>query len=304
MNGFQTRFIQSRDGRRLRTAIWDAAPGIPPRGVCTLLDGQTEFLEKYQEVAGELSARGFTVAGLDWRGQGASERALPNPMKAHIGDFSEYDADLAAFLDQIVRPLTDKPPLALAHSMGGHITMRALHDRPGTFVAAAATAPMLRALTRGYPRPLARAACRVQNALGRRNAWVWGMEARDPLKLAFTDNLVTSDRGRYERNTALVAAQKDIRLAGPTWGWLEAAYRSMEHVMSPGYPEAITTPVLIVGAGRDRIVDTTAAREFTARLPHGTYLEIETAEHEILMETDSIRADFWAAFDTFVAKYV
>lgn len=304
MKGFQTRFIESRDGQRLRTAIWDAAPGTSPRGVCALLDGQTEFLEKYQEVAEELSARGFIVAGLDWRGQGASERLLPDPLKAHVGDFSEYDADLAAFLDQIVRPLTDKPPLALAHSMGGHILMRALHDRPGTFVAGAVTAPMLRALTRGYPRPLARAACFVQNALGRRNDWVWGMEARDPLKLTFADNLVTSDRARYDRNTALVAAQSDIRLAGPTWGWLEAAYRSMGQVMSQGYPEAIATPVLIVGAGRDRIVDTSAAREFAARLPHGTFLDIENAEHEILMETDSIRARFWAAFDTFAAKYV
>lgn len=304
MTGFRTRFIESRDGRRLRTAIWDAAPGTSPRGVCALFDGQTEFLEKYQEVADELTARGFTVAGLDWRGQGASERALPDPLKAHVGDFSEYDADLAAFLDQIVRPLTDKPPFALAHSMGGHILMRALHDRSGTFVAAAATAPMLRALTRGYPRPLARAACFAQNALGRSNAWVWGMEARDPLKLTFAENLVTSDHARYERNTALLAAQPDIRLAGPTWGWLEAAYRSMEQVMSQGYPEAIATPVLIVGAGRDRIVDTAAAREFTARLPHGTYLDIADAEHEILMETDSIRARFWAAFDAFVAKYV
>jgi lysophospholipase len=62
--------------------------------------------------------------------------------------------------------------------------------------------------------------------------------------------------------------------------------------------------VLIVGAGRDRIVDTAAEREFGARLPHGTYLEFDDAEHEILMENDAIRARFWAAFDGFVAKFV
>jgi lysophospholipase len=73
--------------------------------------------------------------------------------------------------------------------------------------------------------------------------------------------------------------------------------------MSPGYPEAIETPVLIIGAGRDRIVDTSAEREFAQRLPHGTYLEFEDAEHEILMENDAIRARFWKAFDDFVGTY-
>jgi lysophospholipase len=77
----------------------------------------------------------------------------------------------------------------------------------------------------------------------------------------------------------------------------------MACVMADGYAQAIATPVLIVGAGRDRIVDTDAERVFARRLPHGTYLELADAEHEILMENDSIRARFWAAFDDFVGRY-
>jgi len=300
----QTRSIESRDGKLLRTGLWDAAPGTGSRGVCVLLDGQTEFLEKYDEIAAELSARGFQVAALDWRGQGGSERLVPDPLKAHVRDFADYDGDLAAFMDQVVKPLSPKAPLVLAHSMGGHILMRALHDHPGQFAAAVATAPMMRALTRGYPPVVARAACYMENLAGQRNEWVWGMAERDPLKLTFADNLVTSDRGRFARNQSYLAAQPDIRLAGPTWGWLEAAYRSMARTMSPGFPEAIETPVLIVGAGRDQIVDTRAAREFASRLPRGTYLEFADAEHEILMENDAIRARFWKAFDGFVTKYV
>ena len=304
MGAMRTRFITSRDGKRLRTGILDAAPGTRSRGVCVLLAGQTEFLEKYGEVADELSARGFTVAALDWRGQGGSQRLLADWRKGHVVDFADYDADLAIFMDEVVKPLGTRPPLALAHSMGGHILMRALHDRPGLFVAAVATAPMLRALTRGYPAIFARAMSRLQSAIGARDSWVWGMEARDPLKLAFEDNLVTSDRARYERNVGYLRADNDIRLAGPTWGWLAAAFASMAHVMGKGFAEAIETPVLIIGAGRDRIVETAAEREFAARLPNGTYLEIADAEHEILMENDSIRARFWKAFDEFVAKFV
>ncbi|MEI9996856.1 MAG: alpha/beta hydrolase [Rhizomicrobium sp.] len=299
---FSPHFINTPGGARLRTAVFAPAAGGPDRGVCVLLHGQTEFIEKYGEVIGELRARGFCVATFDWRGQGASSRALADGRKAHIRDFAEYDEDLAAFLEQIVKPLgAAKPPLALAHSMGAHILLRTLHDRPTSFSAAVLSAPMMAISTRGQPAWIAKLATAVMNALGRSEDWVLGMEGRDPLKLRFEDNLVTSDRRRWAQAQALLAKNPDIRLAGPTWGWLKAAAESMALEMSSGYAEAIETPVLVCGAGKDRICLTPAARDFAHRLQRGTYVEFEDAEHEILMENDSIRARFWTAFDAFVA---
>jgi len=295
-------FIAASDGTKLRYQIFEA--GHATRGICVLLSGQTEFIEKYVEVTAELNARGFTVAALDWRGQGGSARPLLNPLKAHVGDFSEYDDDLSSFMQKVVKPMAAKPPIALAHSMGGHILMRALHDSPNMFSAAVMTAPMLKTQTRGFPRWAARAMTWMQWALHNRQNFVLGMAARDPRTMEFEANIVTSDRARFARAKAMVAADPEIRLSGPTWGWLEAAYRSMALVTAPGYAEAITTPVLIVGAGRDRIVDTTGTREFVRRLAHGTYLEIGDGEHEIMMENDGVRAKFWAAFDEFVGKFV
>lgn len=299
----RTRFIASSDGKRLRAGEWDRAPGTDQRGFCTVFDGQTEFIEKYEEVVGELASRGFAGAILDWRGQGGSERLVADPLKAHIVDFSEYDADLSAFMEQVVRPIAATPPIAVAHSMGGHILLRALHRRPGAFSAAVMTAPMLRTGTRGYPRRLVRAICLAHVGTGRANAWVWGMQERDPLRVPFDDNLVTSDRERYARIRSILGEQPNLRLAGPTWRWLEAAYRSMSRMEEAGFAEAITTPCLIFGAGRDRIVETDAIRDFTRRLPNGRYVEFPEAEHEILMENDSIRTKFWREFDAFVDLY-
>ena len=273
----------------------------PQRGVCVLLGGQSEFIEKYVEVIGELGARGFTVATFDWRGQGGSARALADPLKAHVGDFAEYDDDLTSFLDQVVKPLSAKP-LALAHSMGGQILLRALHDRPDAFSAAVFGAPMLAITTRGYPATLARFVTSLQTAFGQGEEFAWGMAARDPFLVDFDGQLCTSDRDRFARTQDFLKANPEIRLAGPTWGWIEAACRSMARVMAPGYPEAIKTPLLIAGAGRDRIVRVEAERAFAKRLPRGTYLELEDSEHEILMEADPIRARFWSAFDAFTAK--
>lgn len=304
MPDIQTRYIFGRDGKALRIATVYAATDAAPRGTCVLLHGQTEFIEKYAEVISELTARGFTVATMDWRGQGGSVRMLANPLKAHIDNFSRYDSDLHVFMEQVIPNLTDRPPIALAHSMGAHILLRALHSHPRAFSAAVLTAPMLRALTRGYPRTLARGLCALENLLGRGGSWVLGMAARDPFKITFATQLVTSDRARFERAQSFLRQHPTLRLAGPTWGWLEAAYRSMHKVMAPGYAEAIATPVLTLGAGRDRIVDVEAEREFAARLPGGRYVEFADAEHEIMMENDSIRARFWQEFDAFVGQHV
>ena len=67
----------------------------------------------------ELRARGFAVATLDWRGQGLSERALRDPRKGHVGDFSEYELDLEAFMNEVVLPDCPPPIFAIGHSMGG-----------------------------------------------------------------------------------------------------------------------------------------------------------------------------------------
>jgi lysophospholipase len=297
----QARFIVTPGGTRLRYAVFERDANASARGVCVLLHGQTEFIEKYDEVIGELRSRGYTVATFDWRGQGGSARALADPLKCHVGNFREYDEDLAAFLEQVIKPMGVAPPLALAHSMGAHILLRTLHDRPRTFSAAVLTAPMLAVSTRGQPAWIASLATTIMNAAGRSSDWVMGMAARDPLKLTFEDNLVTSDRARWLKAQSLCAERPELRLAGPTWGWLKAANDSMARERTPGFAEEIATPLLVCGAGKDRICLTEAARDFAERLPNGTYVEFEDSEHEILMENDSIRARFWQAFDAFTA---
>jgi lysophospholipase len=65
--------------------------------------------------------------------------------------------------------------------------------------------------------------------------------------------------------------------------------------------EAIAIPVTIVGAGDDSRVLTADEKAIAARIPQGRYVEIADAFHEILIETDDRRAQFWTAFDETVA---
>jgi lysophospholipase len=297
---FAPKFINAKSGARLRVAVFPAMDD--QARVCVLLNGQTEFIEKYFEVIDELRERGFSVATMDWRGQGASIRALANPRKVHIESFSEYDDDLAALLDQVVAPLAKRPSIGLAHSMGGHNLLRTMHARPNAVSRAVLSAPMIAVSTRGTPGWLARTVAASMAYSRRSEDWVWGMDQRDPLNMPFENQLVTSDRTRFRRAQEMLARTPDIRLSGPTWGWLEAAYRSMREMQQPGYAEAIAVPTLFVLAGKDRICLTPEAEKFAARMPNGKSLTLEDAEHEILMENDSIRARFWNAFDDFVRE--
>src|SRR5579883_2555537 len=94
-------FFVAAGGVKLRAARFDADQAA---GLCLLLNGQTEFIEKYFEVIDELLARGFSVVTFDWRGQGGSDRLLPDRRKAHIENFTAYDEDLDAVIRQVVQP--------------------------------------------------------------------------------------------------------------------------------------------------------------------------------------------------------
>lgn len=291
-------FFQS-SGARLRAARFDADPAVAARGPLVLLNGQTEFIEKYFEVIDELRGRGFAVATMDWRGQGGSQRFLKDDSrKGYVQDFAEYDGDLAAFMAQVVAPMGDVKPIALAHSMGGHNLLRYLVRQPEAFAKAIVTAPMVAVSFRGYAAWLVHMVTRLEALRGNGAGWVWGMEARDPHAMTFANQMVTSDQARFDRTQAILRDHPELRLAGATWEWLGAALRSMAWLQR--HAPRITTPLLVIGAGADRIVVTAQTRAFAARLPNARYIEIAGSGHEMLLERDPIRAQWWAAFDAFV----
>jgi len=188
-------------GVRLRGARFPADPAVTARGICVLLNGQTEYIEKYFEVIDELRQRGFAVATFDWRGQGGSDRLLPDDSrKGYVHDFADYDNDLSVFMAQIVTPMGNAKPVALAHSMGGHNLLRYLARHPDDFSRAVLSAPMVAVSFRGNAAWLVAAVTLAQTLLGRGHHWVWGMEGRDPHKLTFTTQMVTSDEARFARN--------------------------------------------------------------------------------------------------------
>lgn len=285
------------DGTRIRYAFWQ--PEGPPRGAVVLLHGRTEFLEKYFETIDELLARGFAVWSKDWRGQGLSSRPLSNARKGHADSFDPLLEDLHVFLTEIVRPSSPGPHIALAHSMGGHLALRYMADRPGFFAKAVLSAPMVDIHTGGMPRPFAEQLARltVQCGLGRQ--YLVGMGDADPYAAAFKDNLLTSDPVRFQRSRALTQANPALGLGGPTFAWVHAAYQSIRKLENPDYVRRIDVPVLCLSAAEEQIVRNDAQIRLCHHLPQATFVSFPEARHELLFERDPIRARFWETFDKF-----
>lgn len=291
--------IETSDGVKLRFARWPAGGETRRKGTVCVFPGRAEMIEKYFEVVSELRSRGFAVAVLDWRGQGGSGRALPDPRKGHVKDYAEYQLDLDAFMKQIVLPDCPPPYFALAHSMGGANILRALHEERRWFDRVVLCAPMIDLRIKRWPR-VARFFTRFMTLIGFGGRYIPGGSPVAVTTRPFANNPVSSDPVRYERIAAIVEADTSVGLGSPTMSWISASLRQIDEFSEPEYPAKLRQPILILGAGDDRLVSTAAAEKFAIRLRAGAIIVIPGARHEILIERDSIRSQFWAAFDAFV----
>jgi lysophospholipase len=113
---------------------------------------------------------------------------------------------------------------------------------------------------------------------------------------------VTSDARRYAFTEWWFQADPRLKLGGVTYQWLHAGFDSIAMLQRPGMIEGIDVPVLLLSAGNDKLVDDASHPPVVRRLRQGRLVFYEEAQHEIMMETDEIRARFWADFDAFVAE--
>jgi len=295
--GTVTGAIAAQDNVTLRFAHWPAPAAA--KGTVCVFGGRGEYIEKYFETIQDLRDRGYAVAALDWRGQGHSARKLKNPFKGHVAHFSEYQLDVAAFVEQVVRPHCPPPYFALAHSMGAAVMLRIAHAGAAPFERYVLCAPMI-----DLPWPRAslpmRGLARLLCVTGLGEGFIPGGSADLVKPAGFPGNPLTSDPRRYARNAAILQADPTLGIASPTIAWLDAAYAAMAEFRSSGFAAQISQPVLMLTAGGDRVVSSPAIAAFAKQLPACSHREIAGANHEMLQEADRFRAQLWAAFDAFV----
>ncbi len=291
--------IATSDGVRLRTAIWRGTARRSLGTVC-IFQGRAESLERYFETVSDLRRRGFTVASFDWRGQGGSERRLRNPRKGHVDSFGEYDRDLDAFMQQLALPDCPPPHFALAHSTGGLVCLRAVHDGRARFARMVLDGPLLGLGPRRPSQGFAGGVAALFTAIGLGELEVPGRYAVTIEHMKFEGNPLTSDAARFERNRQIAIQLPQVSVGVPTYGWLYAATGAMAAAADESFPTRITTPTLFVAGSLDKVVSVPAVERFAGELRTASFVLLPGARHEVLMERDRLREQYWAAFDAFV----
>lgn len=279
------------DGAVLRLSRWQADTGVPARAATILLlPGRAESVEKYADLATILAANRLGVVAMDWRGQGGSSRPLPNRLMGHVDNFSQYLDDLAASLPVLLADAGTAPVAALGHSMGGHILLRFVVERPHPFRAIVACAPMMGICSSPLPEWAARGLSSLAVRLGCAHRFAPGQAnwVANP-RPVFERNPLTGDKDRFEANHQIFVDQPQLALGGASWGWLHAALRSIEGFFADERLGSTTLPILVLSGREDKVVRTDRHDLAAAYLPNATLVPVPGGRHELLMESDDIR---------------
>ena len=276
------------DGHAIRRIDFPGA-GEHKRGSILFLPGRGDAYEKYLETLEEWHSAGWRVTGADWRGQAGSGRLGEDATTGHVSDFSVWLDDIAA-LWRLWAAETPGPHVLAAHSMGGHLALRAVAEglvKPDALVL---SAPMLGMA--GPPLPLGalQAVAKLMASVGpaTRPAWKW---SEKPGEIpAMREALLTHDADRYADELWWREHRPELVMGPGSWGWVERAYASTRALFAPGMLEHTTVPTLMVATSNDKLVKFAAIERACQRLPNCELVKFgDESRHEILREVDPVR---------------
>lgn len=265
-----------------------------------LIAGRIEASHKYRELIWELTQNNIAVYCCDHIGQGQSERLTSTKQMGYIEHFEDYADDLNIFIEQVVKPSTNKHIFLLAHSMGGAICCDYLSRYQSNAIGAFICAPMLGINTAPFPNKVARWITQSASCLGFSKHYALGQS--DYKDKPFIDNDLTNSPERYAQFRALYAQHSHLQLGGVSFAWLQAALNWTSQLPSLNNP----IPLHVALAEQDSIVNNQATKLWIRMQNKAevTFSEFALSKHELLNEEDSIRHPLLLHFYGFCESHI
>lgn len=254
-------FYRAANGRRLAVRVWHAT--IPPRARVVFLHGISSHGGWYNRCCQHLAAAGFDVHFLDRRGSGLN---IDQP-----GDVDRWQTwldDVAAYLE---RDRHEQPTVLCGISWGGKLAAAVARQNPGLIRGLGLICPGLYSPHEpGLAQRLALAVPAPRRFQNRRLSI--------PLRPA---SLFTDHPGWQG-----FIATDPLTLRQVTWRFAreDRALTRYAHAAAP----FLHTPLLLVLAGRDRIINNRRTRNYFFRTATAqrTLLEYPNAAHTLEFESD------------------
>ena len=297
----ETIFRKTKDGRSLRMAIWKIQKERV-RGTIFFLNGHREFIEKYSETFTLFIKKGFNVITLDWRGWGLSERPFPSqPKIQHISSAAEYQLDLDAVISLAKQKNLAHPWHLIAHSLGCLLGLRRLILDPECFDKYIFLSP----LWGNFPyiaRPIQRLVIKFEKAL--RLLGLLMLTQQNPekykpysLTVDFRKNTLTSDKKQFKRLQTILENNLNLHSGVPTLGYLIAILKEIDSLNRVDFPNR---NILVLLAEQERITDNKAVLRLIRRFDFINVVKIKKAQHEILIEKETIRKEAMSVIHEFI----
>ncbi len=293
--------VSMRDGWPVRMFGWPVP--AKPRGSILFLGGRGDFFEKYLESLAHWHSRGWSITAFDWRGQGGSGRVGSDPKVGHIEHFSDWIDDLAQIYAEW-QARSAGPHIVIAHSMGGHLGLRAVIERRIDPAAVVLISPMLGFNTGLLPESLAGLIVRMLAARGAMDRQAWA-DNNQKASAVWNERhtYLTHDSARYADEVWWKQHKPELAIGPPSWQWLIEANASIKAIAAPNLLEAVDIPVMIIGTDGDKLVKAKAMRQIAARLPEAAIRMFgNDVAHEILRERDEVRDEAIGLIDSFVDR--
>lgn len=283
--------VQGDGGKPLYCVSYQADA---PKGTVLIVHGFTENAYKFAEVIYSLLQNGFSVAAYDQRGHGRSwhDPKVTDPSLTHVGDFNEYERDLTAVCDAVLKSMP-KPWMVFAHSMGGAVTSLFLERHPDVFSRAALCAPMIAANRGGIPYAMGKLICRAAKLFGQGKKRIFMSKP-----YAGPEDFATScatGRERFDWYDKVKAENREFHNNGPTYSWTLESLKVTKWLLAEGAPERIACPVLLFTADEDNSVLSKEQEMFIRRVKNGRRVFVKGSRHEIYRSADDVLFPWWHA---------
>lgn len=283
-------WVTTEDGVRIRVAVWRGGD----RGTVLLFPGRTEYIEKYGHTATELVNIGFSVAIIDWRGQGLAHRFLKEPLIGHVESFTDFQHDVRAMIELVRSEGLPETLYMIAHSMGGCIGFRTCIERDD-IASVIFTGPMWGIAATPPKRALGWTVSSLSRAGRFSQLLTPGTALETYVRVAaYEDNQLTTDPEMFAHMQAQLNAHPELALGGPSLHWVNEALRECRRLSR--MPSPSQNAEIYLGTN-ERIVDVEAVHDRAARWQNATLHLVEGGEHEILMELPETRARVIASAD-------
>jgi lysophospholipase len=282
------------DNVRIRVGVWQGGK----KGTFFIFTGRSEYIEKYGPTIQRLLGLGYCVVICDWRCQGLSDRLDEDQTLGHVADFYHYQLDVAEMLSVANEMSLPRKRYILAHSMGGAIALRSLHESLIVHKVIF-SAPFWDAYMSAGLRAYANVVTAFAPSIGLASARTPTTSSGAYVELfPFEGNALTNDEDSYAWQQRQVSRYPELSIGGPSLGWLAEALKETRYfqLIDMALPDCLC----FLGTN-EKIVSSKAIYRIMKKWKNGELVVIEGAQHEVLLETPEVLEQVWTKISGFLA---